>query len=310
MEMMRQIKRKDPMRPFFFFCSYQFPHPPLVPLSTFWEMYDEDEIEPPTGQDWMKDNYIFRAMCEQAGIYTEKEMRRARRAFFAQCTHIDYEIRLLIGTLRESNLLDDTVIVFLSDHGDMLFDHNMVAKRCFYEEASCIPLILSGKPLLSRRGTVEHKLAQMSDVMPTLLNLCGIAVPKSVEGIPLLSEQEHEYLYGEVGEGDKATRMIRWKQYKLIYYPCGNVMQLFDLEKDRKETHNYAGETEYQKILETMQRFLMKNLYGKDLAWIRDGTLTGFVPEKYQPKADYGLYNQRGYHWPTPGGYSNQGENA
>ena len=53
--------------------------------------------------------------------YTEKEKKRARRAFFAQCTHIDYEIRLLIGTLRESNLLDDTIIVFTSDHGDMLF---------------------------------------------------------------------------------------------------------------------------------------------------------------------------------------------
>ena len=59
-----------------------------------------------------------------------------------------------------------------------------------------------------------------------------------------------------------------------------------------------------------MEQMLIENLYGNDLAWIKDGELTGFVPGEYHSKADYGLYNQRGYHWPTPGGYSNQGNNA
>ena len=117
-------------------------------------------------------------MCEAERIYTEKEKKRARRAFFAQCTHIDYEIRLLIGTLRESNLLDDTIIVFTSDHGDMLFNHEMVAKRAFYEEATCIPLIISGKPVVAKRGTVEKKLGQMADLMPTLLICAAFQSPK------------------------------------------------------------------------------------------------------------------------------------
>lgn len=309
-QMMAQIKRKDPTRPFFFYCSYQFPHPPLVPLSTFWDMYNEDEIEEPSGQDWLDDSYIFKAMCEAERIYTEKEKKRARRAFFAQCTHIDYEIRLLIGTLRESNLLDDTIIVFTSDHGDMLFNHEMVAKRAFYEEATCIPLIISGKPVVAKRGTVEKKLGQMADLMPTLLDLCGLPIPQTVEGISLVSEKEHSYIYGEVNENEKAARMIRWKQYKLIYYPCDNIRQLFDLEKDPKETHNCAADLAYQETRKTMEQMLIENLYGNDLAWITDGELTGFAPGEYHSKADYGLYNQRGYHWPTPGGYSNQGNNA
>lgn len=310
MQMMNQIKRKDPNRPFFFYCSYQFPHPPLVPLTTYWDMYGEDEIGPPIGQNWLDDSCIFQAMCDAARIYTEKERKRARRAFFAQCTHIDYQIRLLIGTLRESNLLDDTILVFTSDHGDMLFDHDMVAKRCFYEGAACVPLILSGKPMLKWRGTVEKKLAQLGDVMPTLLDLCGIPIPETVEGIPLMSDLEHPYLYGEVSEGDKATRMIRWKQYKLIYYPCGNVVQLFDLEKDRNETVNHAGNVEYEAILRRMKGFLTDSIHGRDLEWIADGELKGFAPGEYKPKADFGLYNQRGYHWPVPAGYSNQGKNA
>ncbi|MCI6888004.1 MAG: sulfatase-like hydrolase/transferase [Lachnospiraceae bacterium] len=310
MEMMHQIKRRDPTKPFFFYCSYQFPHPPLVPLQTFLDMYEDDEIKPPTGQDWLDDSPIWKAMCEQAELYSEKEIRRARRAFFAQCTHIDYQIRMLIGTLRESGVLDHTVLVFTSDHGDMLFDHNMVAKRCFYEEAACVPLILSGKPLLNRRGTIETKLAELGDIMPTLLDLCGIGIPDTVEGISLLSDQEHPYLYGEVSEGEKATRMIRWKQYKLIYYPCGNKVQVFDLEKDREEMHNCAEDPAYTEVREQMEQYLIQRMYGKDLEWITDGKLTGFQAAEHHKKADYGLYNQRGYHWPTPSGYSNQGKNA
>lgn len=310
MEMMRQIKRKDPTRPFFFYASYQFPHPPLVPLQTFLDMYTEEELEPVSTQDWLDDSPIFQALCEQAGIYSEKEVRRARRAFFAQCTHIDYQIRLLIGTLRESNLLDDTILVFTSDHGDMLFNHGMVAKRCFYEEAARVPLILSGKPMLKWSGRVETKLAGMGDLMPTLLDLCGIPIPETVEGIPLMTDQTHPYLYGEVSEGEKSTRMIRWNQYKLIYYPWGNKFQLFNMDTDRNETHDCAKDPDCQEVLGIMTAYLMENLHGEDLTWIRDGRLVGFSAGEYKKKADFGLYNQRGYHWPVPSGYSNKGKNA
>lgn len=308
--MMRQIKRKDPTRPFFFYASYQFPHPPLVPLQTFLDMYEEDELEPVSTQDWLDDSPIFKALCEQAGIYSEKEVRRARRAFFAQCTHIDYQIRLLIGTLRESSLLDDTILVFTSDHGDMLFNHGMVAKRCFYEEAARVPLILSGKPMLEWSGRVETKLAGMGDLMPTLLDLCRIPIPETVEGIPLMTDRTHPYLYGEVSEGEKSTRMIRWDRYKLIYYPWGNKFQLFDLDADRGETHNYAEDPGCKEVLERMKGYLIENLYGEDLTWIKDGHLVGFSSGEYRRKADFGLYNQRGYHWPVPSGYSNKGKNA
>lgn len=311
-EMMHQIKRKDPTRPAFFFCSYPFPHPPLVPLQTFWEMYQQEEIHPPVGDDWQDQRYIFQAFGEQERIYSPKEIQRARRAFFAQCTHIDYSIRMLIGTLRECNLLDDTLLVFLSDHGDMLFDHGMVAKRCFYEEAARVPFILSGKPVESMEGTVVHDLAEMADVMPTLLDLCGIPIPATVEGRPLLSPNtpKRDFVYGEVSEGTKATRMIRRGAYKLIYYPCGNVMQLFDLEKDPTESHDLGADPALASVRKEMEQLLIGQLYGADLDWVRDGCLVGFQAPVYKEKPDYGLYNQRGYHWPAPTGYSNKGKNA
>lgn len=84
----------------------------------------------------------------------------------------------------------DDYQIWLGEHGDMLFRHNMVGKRCFYEESAKVPLILAGELLLKWRGKKEKKLAQLSDVMPTLLALCNLPIPDSVEGIPLLSEKD------------------------------------------------------------------------------------------------------------------------
>jgi len=308
-EMMRQIKRKDPTRPAFYYMSYQFPHPPLVPLQVYLDMYDMDEIDEPYIGDWADDSDILHIMQEPERAYSRKEMRMARRAFYAQCTHIDHEIRLLIGTLRECNLLDNTIIMFISDHGDMLFNHNLVAKRCFYENSANIPLIVTGKPIQDKCGKVTDKLACMKDIMPTLLDLCGIDIPDTVEGIPLFSEKKNPYIFGEIGEGIKATRMICDGTCKYIYYPYGNEKQLFDIRTDPHEMHNLAHSAKYKEQVRKAEQELMKEMHGGDLEWIDKKKLKGMQKTVQVPKKDFGLYNQRGYHWPPPSGYSNIGKN-
>ncbi len=311
MEMMKAMKRKDPTRPAFFFCSYQFPHPPLVPLQTYLDMYDDVVIEEPIEDTWHTEEPLFALLGEDASRYSKRERERARKAFYAQCTHIDSQIRLLIGTLRETNLLNDTIIVFMSDHGDMLFDHKMVAKRCFYESASCVPMVFTGAPMGEYRGKgFEQKLGKMSDVMPTLLDLCGLEIPHHVEGIPLFSQSENPYIYGEVGEGVKATRMIRTSDFKLIWYPCDNTFQLFDMKKDRNEVHDLSTLSEFKQTVENLKKILLDCCYGSDLDWIEDKEFVGFNFPGKAKAPDFGLYNQRGYHWPAPTGYSNVGKNA
>ncbi len=309
-EMMKQIKRKDPCRPAFYYASYQFPHPPLVPLEIYLHMYETMELEKPVKGDWENSREILKLLSESGRQYSDREIDRAKRAYYAQCTHIDYQIRLLIGTLRESGLLEDTIIVFTSDHGEMLFHHEMTGKRLFYEESARIPLIISGKPLEEAAGTVDKRLGVLADVMPTLLSLCNIPVPDSVEGHYLLGEKKRDFLYGEVGEGTKACRMVRKDQYKLIYYPWGNVIQLFDLKEDPDETRDLSEEVSLKPVVNELIDCLIKNLYGGDLDWIKDGELKG-IPEGGLKKTwDYGLNNQRGYHWPPPSGYKNSGKNG
>lgn len=299
-EMIRQIKRRDPCKPSFFYASYAFPHPPLVPLAGYLDMYGENDVDMPVSGSWMDESFIMKEMTAAAAHYSEREIRLAKRAYYAQCTYIDHQIRLLIGTLRECGLLDRTLLVFTSDHGDMLFDHKMVGKRCFYENSAHIPFIISGKPVEHKRGTVDHRTVCLEDVMPTLLELCGLQIPETVEGMSLVGPKGRELLYGEISEGPRAVRMAFDGRYKLIYYPYGNVFQLFDVEQDKRDMVNLADIPKYRDVLEKLKDFLAANLYGADLEWVEEGKLVGIEPPEYKEAPNYGFSNQRGLHWPAP----------
>jgi arylsulfatase A-like enzyme len=197
-------------------------------------------------------------------------------------------------------ILDDTIICFISDHGDMLGNHYMAAKRVFYQSAANIPMILLGtksNPPLPE-GSVEDRLVGLQDVMPTLLELCDIPVPDSVDGISMVGSQRREYLYGECGEDELATRMIRTDRFKLIYYSTGNVFQLFDMHKDPQELHNLAAEAEHQDTLRQLTGMLKSELYGSDEAWLQNGELVGKPDQPYHWAPHRNLNSQRGDGWP------------
>ncbi|HJA64994.1 arylsulfatase [Lachnoclostridium sp. An169] len=301
-EMIRQIRRKDPTRPAFYYLSYSFPHPPLVPIKDYLELYDLEEIDAPQmADDWDDNRVIWKFLKEKSKSYSKKEIYLARRAFYAQCTYIDHQIRSVIGTLKEEGLLKNTVIVFFSDHGDTLFDHGLAGKRTFYEGAANVPMIFSGEAVGKYRGTVDSRVTCLEDVMPTLLTLCGISVPDTVEGMSMFSEKKRKLLYGEIGEDIRATRMVTDGKRKLIYYPCGNVFQFFDLEKDPKEQHDLHEVFEWKDTEKMMIEYLIAHLHGKDCEWMKDGKLVGFPEPEYYASPDYTLFNQRGIHWPPPG---------
>ena len=231
----------------------------------------------------------------------QREIEDATRAFYALCTHIDHQLRVVIGTLREEGVLDNTAICFTSDHGDMLGRHGMWAKRLFYEQSANVPMILSGPAGDSRVGhhRVDERLAGWQDVMPTLLDLAGIAAPASVEGLSMLAGARRDWLYGEVGEGEHATRMIRKGDHKLIYYPAGNVRQLFNVEEEG-EDFDLAGDPEHESVLEDLTEILIAQLYGGDEKWVRGGKLAGLPGRGFKPGPNRGLSSQRGHHWPPP----------
>jgi arylsulfatase A-like enzyme len=166
----------------------------------------------------------------------------------------------------------------------------------FYEMSTKIPLILvpTRRDERLRPGSTDDRLAEFGDIMPTLLDLCGLPIPPGVDRQSLAGDQRRDALYGEHGEGTAAMRMIRAGRYKLIYYPVGNQTQLFDLANDPYECLDLAGDAGHAEAYEHLTRRLIDHLYGADREWVRDGMLRGLPDEGYVPAPDRNLRGQRG----------------
>ena len=117
---------------------------------------------------------------------------------------------------------------------------------------------------------VDDRLVGWQDVMPTLLHLAGVDIPETVDGMPMVGDKKREWLYGEVGSGGSATRMIHEGRYKLIYYAMGNYSQLFDLEEDPRELNDLSDSPAHAEILKRLTNLLIGELYGGDEEWVKD----------------------------------------
>ena len=283
------------------------PPPPLAPLAAYFERYARKEIDPAVYGDWAQDFDALPPALKLVRYFWEQlppdMLADAKRAFYAACTHIDHQLRTVIGTLREELLLDDTIIMVTGDHGDMLGDHGLYAKRYLYEGSVNVPMILVG-PTGSDRvapGVVDNRLVGLQDIMPTLLDLAGIETPETCTGISMVGDERRETFYSEALEdGVKATRMISDGRFKLIWYPGGNHFQLFDIETDPKELKDLSADAQHADTLNRLRDVMAGELYGGDLEWVRDGKLVGCEVEEPTAPLNRGLSGQRGHHYPPP----------
>ena len=299
-EMCHVIQRRDPDRPAFWYCSYIAPHPPVTPPREYLDLYTRFGVDEPFVADWAANAEIPYALkvhrSYKPGPPTPELVSYARIGFYAQCTYIDHQLRLLVGTLREEGLLDDTVIMVVCDHGDMLGNHNLWAKPPMFEYSAKIPMILVPAANRCRSpGVQDQRLAELRDVMPTLLDLCDISVPETVEGHSLVSEVCRDYLYCEHYEDKRAMRMVRKGKYKLIYYPTGNRFQLFDIAKDPQEMTDLTDNQSLIDVKTELAALLLQHLHGGDLAWVSGNELIGMPDEPVGYQSNRGLSGQRGW---------------
>jgi arylsulfatase len=305
-EMTKMIKRRNTEKPSFWYLSFAHPHPPLQPLQRFWEIYQDAPIPDATIGDWAKDQANLpthlQARQNSAPRRLDWEQRNSRRAFYALCTQIDYQVRQVIGALRDEGIINNTIILFTSDHGDMLGDHGLWAKNLMYDKSACVPMILSA-PGDERVGhhRVDSRLVKTSDIMPTLLDLAGIDIPECVEGKSMLSDSPHEWVRSEIADNETASRMIRKGDWKLVYYPASNYSQLFHMVEDPLECHNRAQDSQCSKVLQELESILVSTFTGTETEWAKDGKLIGVESKSStKPGPNHTFSNQRGYQVPPP----------
>lgn len=277
-----------------------------MPLQAYLDIYREMQIDMLAMGAWAADPdslpYALRRSRALGERISDHQMRSPRRAFYALCTHIDHQLRAVIGTLREHGLLDNTIILFTADHGDMLGKHGLWKKQVHYEESARVPMILLGAEGDGRveDDRADDRLVGLQDVMPTLLELAGVDIPSSVKGQAMVSASPREHLFCEHADGELASRMIHDGRYKLIYYPTGNRVPLFDMEDDPEELADLAGMDEHRLERERLEALLVSDLYGSDLQFVNDGKLAGVPDQVYEAGPNRGLTTQRGAHWPPP----------
>ena len=244
-----QIKKRDPTRPFFIWVSHHRPHSPYDPPQRFWDRYINRALPQIPVGDWAARHDVpVQDTNAWQGRLTPEQNQRARAGYMGNCTHIDFELGRMMNMLRaDRDLVQNTLILFTADHGDMQGDHHLHRKAYAYEGSARIPFVLrypGGWDIPA--GTFEHVVG-LQDVMPTLLEAAGVPVPDTVTGRSVLGAirggQWREFIHGEHSPCyamEEAMQYLTDGKEKYIYFPATGEEQFFDLTVDRQEAHDLA----------------------------------------------------------------------
>ncbi|XP_040052547.1 arylsulfatase K isoform X1 [Gasterosteus aculeatus] len=187
-----------------------------------------------------------------SGDFTEEEIKRIRGYYYAMCAEADAMLGQVVSALRETGLLDNTVVIFTADHGELAMEHRQFYKMSMFEGSSHVPLLVTGPGLMS--GLQVNELVSLVDLYPTVLDIAGISVKGILSGhtlIPLLSKartfsrkRRPDWVLSEYHgcNVNASTYMLRSGRWKYIAYADGLSVppQLFDITRDKEELHNVA----------------------------------------------------------------------
>ena len=256
--------------PFMLWVSFTQPHSPYLTTKKYWDLYNENAINAPTvppipvEQLDQMSQWLHYGHGGDLDTVEDKHVLTARRAYYGMCSYIDDKVGQLVATLEECDKLEDTVILFISDHGEMLGERGKWFKQYFYEYSARVPMILRW-PKLFQPSKVDE-LVSLLDLVPTVLSLAGGENGQDFEGkdlTPLIQDEsidwDNKVISEYTGEGVLAPcRMLRRDNFKLIY-THGHPPILYDLQNDPNELRDLAQEKAYQTILQELLQELLQD---------------------------------------------------
>nr|HPN84434.1 sulfatase-like hydrolase/transferase [Victivallales bacterium] len=252
-------------KPFALYVGFYQPHAPFVALKEYYDMYAgmpyrsyrNEKFEEP------HDKMIKKLQLDRE--IPDEKLASAVRAYYGMVSHIDNLIGKIISQVESSGLLDNTVIIYTSDHGDMLGRHRLWHKMCFYEDSVRVPLIFSFEGC--KRGKTVDSNVSLLDLFPTFLEIAESEEKPELDGqsiLPLLnmdakSLPKNSVIAESIGiELGRPGRMLKKDNFKLIYYHNEKPI-LFDLSKDPDEHENLAESPAHKDILGEMMAEIMQS---------------------------------------------------
>ncbi|QEN08304.1 DUF4976 domain-containing protein [Oceanispirochaeta crateris] len=286
------IKECKNNTPFFAQISYVQPHSPFTPPADFMKDVNVENIPRPVPSEWKIDPHAPEYFSKlKLGKYVNNDMY-ARHCYFADLVHLDHQLGIILDTLKENDVYDDTYILFISDHGELLGDHGFYGKEERHYDA-CIrsPFIISGPGLPKGRICTEFiqpedfcpTILDLSDSLPELMPEMGNYLNIKKEDIPIFpgksilnlcradaepSWRKEAYIesYNPIWSMDVGdwARTIRTEKYRYTYYADKNGEQLFNLIDDPDEQHNLIAEPQYQDIKTELKDRLFECIIKQD----------------------------------------------
>ena len=272
----KKIKEIDGQEPFLMYVGTLGPHDPYIPPKRFLDMYDIDKINLPDNfYDAMEDKpAMYRRIRDRFAQLDEREHRECLRRYLAFCSYEDHLFGKLLDALEEKGLEQDTVIMYLSDHGDYAGAHGLWAKGlpCF-GEAYNISCVVGGAQI-TNPGRVSNALVSLADFAPTILELANIpserkSAGKSIAGL-LLNEQNEqddesfrEYMFTQSNGNEQygIQRAVFSRKYKYVFNGF-DYDEFYDLEADPGEMKNQINNPAYKETVREMCRRMW--LFAKD----------------------------------------------
>ena len=270
----RDLARGKDERPFCLTVSFTHPHDPFVTRQKYWDLYPEDKMPGlnVAAIDFEHMDAHSKRLMNMSDWtsydITKQNVIDSRRAYFANISYLDEQIGQILETLKNCQLDEDTIIIFLSDHGDMLGERGLWFKMSMFEDSLRVPMFIHA-PEHFKPAKINTPVSTL-DVLPTLLDLAGIEFESDIDGhslVPLSSGGERtEPVFSEyAGEGSIAPMvMIRTETKKFVHCPV-DPPQLFNLEDDPFEQVNLATEQTIAPFMQIVEQKWNMATYDADV---------------------------------------------
>lgn len=273
-------RAKADHKPFMLWASFQDPHNPYVTPEPWASLHDPADMPapaPPSGDAAKPDFYATLQRGEYYGddpelqhkVWGDAKIRpelfaddiaRLHAVYYGMVSLMDQQIGRLLDRLEADGTIDETIIIFTSDHGDYLGDHGLWGKGLpAYEGMQRVPFIVA-HPHCQQRGALSHSLQSLVDIPLTCLVAAGITVPETYQGVcqlgawidPATTVRDHCRLEFRPAEGPFKQRTFIESRYKLVLYDTRDYGELYDLESDPHQTENLFDSPSHQAVRDAM----------------------------------------------------------
>ncbi|MBW3598470.1 MAG: sulfatase [Planctomycetes bacterium] len=253
--------------PFFLAVGFVRPHVPFVAPANYFEPFkpfDKLPLPPKIPGDW--DDIPRAGINYKTSKNMQMDVRRQKKAlggYYASVAYVDAQVGKVLDALEASGQADNTIVIFTSDHGYHLGEHDFWAKVSLRDESAMVPLIIS---VPGKQPAVCDSLVELIDLYPTVADLCGLDIPARLQGqdiTPMFDDPSHSVREEAFSVApSRKGFLLRSEQWAYIQYgeDASQGIELFDVKADPEQYTNLAGDAEYAPVVERFQARLAARL--------------------------------------------------